>query len=219
MSKIVIFGLGDIAELAHYYFTNDSQHDVVGFTVDKAYLEQDKFCGLPVVPFENIKDIYTPETNRMFIALSYARMNQIRSEKVTEAKKMGYRLVSYVSSRATVFPDLRGKENCFILEDNTIQPFVKIGNNVTLWSGNHIGHHTEIGDNTFVSSHVVISGGVKVGENCFFGVNSTVHDHLEISDYTLIAAGALVRKNTEPRGVYVGSPAKKMPTPSTALKL
>ena len=49
-------------------------------------------------------------------------------------------------------------DNCFILEDNTVQPFVTIGNNVTLWSGNHIGHDSVIEDDCFISSHVVVSG-------------------------------------------------------------
>jgi sugar O-acyltransferase (sialic acid O-acetyltransferase NeuD family) len=210
MADIIIFGIGDIAELAHYYFTNDSDHKVVGFTVDSTYRNKEKFCGLPVLDFENVEKKFKPNLCMMFVAISYARMNNVRTEKVKQAKKKGYKLANYISSRATILTDLVNIENCFILENNTLQPFVKIGNNVTLWSGNHIGHHSKIDDNTFISSHVVISGRVHVGKNCFMGVNSTTFDHISISDYTLVSAGSLVSRDTDKYGVYKGSPAKKI---------
>ena len=219
MSKIVIFGNGDIAELAHYYFTHDSGHAVAGFAVDSQYRQADAFLGLPNVDFESVEERFPPRDYDFFVAVSYAQMNGLRDARCRAAKDKGYRLVSYISSRATVFPDLSENENCFILEDNTVQPFVKIGNNVTLWSGNHIGHHSVIGDNTFITSHVVISGGVDVGRNCFIGVNATVHDHVRLADYTLVGAASLINKDTEPYGVYIGIPAEKSRVPSNRLKL
>jgi UDP-3-O-[3-hydroxymyristoyl] glucosamine N-acyltransferase len=86
-------------------------------------------------------------------------------------------------------------EHCFIFEDNTVQPFVKVGNNVVLWSGNHIGHHSTIHDHNFISSHVVISGFVDVGESCFMGVNSTIGNNVNIGRDCLIGAGAIIVKD------------------------
>lgn len=219
MSSIVIFGLGDAAEVAHYYFENDSQYNVAGFTVDSEYKDRETFCRLPVVDFEKVESCFTPETHLMFVAVGYSEMNDFRAGKVEQARAKGYRLANYISSHATIFPDLTYLENCFILENNCIQPFVEIGNNVTIWSGSHIGHHSTIGDNTFISSQIVICGGVQVGKNCFMGVNATVLEHLTISDYTFVAAGALINKNTDPYGVYRGSPAKKAAIPSNKLTI
>ena len=109
-------------------------------------------------------------------------------------------------------------ENCFIFEDNTIQPFVSIGNNVTLWSGNHIGHHSVIRDHTFIASHVVISGGVEIGEQCFIGVNATLRDHIKVGDRCVIGAGALLLADAAPEGVYVGAATDRSKVPSTRLK-
>lgn len=219
MKPLLLFGTGDIAELAHYYFTHDSGYDVVTFTVDGAFLEKDTFCDLPVVPFEEVADRYHPSEHDLFVATSYARMNDVRRDKVAAAKRLGYNVPSYISSKATIFPDLSDRENCFILEDNTIQPFVTVGHNVTMWSGNHIGHHSVVEDNTFLTSHVVVSGGVRIGKNCFVGVNATLRDHIELADYTLVAAGTLVNKNTEAYGVYMGVPGKKAAMSSTSLKI
>ena len=100
-------------------------------------------------------------------------------------------------------------ENCFILEDNTIQPFTKIGNNVILWSGNHIGHHGEIKDHVFFTSHVVMSGHCIIESHCFLGVNATIRDGCHMEQGTLLAMGAsLTRSKTEKWSVYMGNPAK-----------
>lgn len=206
MSKpLVVFGSGDIAQLAHYYFTRDTTRQLVAFTVDQAYITAPEFCGLPVVPFEELAERYPPAEYDLFIALSYAKLNAVRKEKYLAAKAMGYHLASYVSSHATVLNDGRIGENCFILEDNTIQPFVTIGHNVTLWSGNHIGHHSTIQDHCFLASHIVVSGGVVVEEQCFIGVNVTLRDHVTIGARSILGAGTLILGDTAPESVYVGT--------------
>lgn len=203
MAKLVIFGAGDIARLAHYYFSRDSEHDVAAFTVDQKYRQADSFLDLPLVPFEEVGKLYAPAEYKMFVALSYARMNKLREEKYRQAKAEGYDLVSYVSSRCSFLTDNPAGDNCFILEDNTIQPFVKIGNNVTLWSGNHIGHDAIIEDHCFLASHIVVSGYVRIGNNCFIGVNATLRNSITIAPETLIGAGAVIMKDTLEKGVYL----------------
>lgn len=203
MKKLVIFGLDDLAEIAKFYFENDSDYEVVAFAVDKAYRDKDTFCGLPTYDFENIEEYFSPKEYEMFIAVAYSHVNKIREDKYNIAKKKGYKLASYISSHLTCWiPREQIGDNCFILEDNTIQPFVKIGNNVILWSGNHVGHHAQIGNHVFVTSHVVLSGRTRVGNNCFIGVNATVNDHVSIADRCVIGSGALITKDTEPDSVY-----------------
>lgn len=203
MSKIVIFGAGDIASLAHYYFRKDSVHTVVAFTVDREYRKVEEFEGLPVVAFDEVAQCFPPATHDMFVAISYAKMNHVREEKYHQAKGAGYNLVSYVSSLCSNLTENPIGDNCFILEDNTIQPFVKIGSNVTLWSGNHIGHHSTVGDHCFISSHVVVSGHVTIQNNCFLGVNATLRNAITIGPESLIGAGAIIMKDTEAKSVYV----------------
>jgi sugar O-acyltransferase (sialic acid O-acetyltransferase NeuD family) len=216
--RLVIFGSGDIAQLAHFYFCTDSDYEVVCFTVDAAYITEPTFCGLPVIAFEDIATHYGPGDHDLFVALSYSRLNEVRKEKYLAAKALGYRLTSFISSRATVLNEGRIGENCFIFEDNTIQPFVTIGNNVTLWSGNHIGHHSTIKDHTFIASHVVVSGGVEIGEQCFIGVNATLRDHIKIGDRCVLGAGTLLLSDAEPEGLYVGTATQRSAKPSTQLR-
>jgi sugar O-acyltransferase (sialic acid O-acetyltransferase NeuD family) len=214
---LVIFGTGDMGQLAHYYFSKDSDYRVEAFTVDRDYVKESEFCGRPVVAFDEIEQLYPPTEFSMFVALSYAKINAVRKEKFLAAKAKGYRVVSYVSSRATVLNEGAIGENCFVLEDNTIQPFVTIGNNVTLWSGNHIGHHSVIMDHTFLASHIVVSGGVRIGEQCFIGVNATLRDHITVGDRCVIGAGALLLASADADGLYIGSATERSKVPSSRL--
>jgi sugar O-acyltransferase (sialic acid O-acetyltransferase NeuD family) len=216
--KIVIFGLGEIAELADFYFTEDSEFAVAGFTVDEAYLTDPEFRGRPVVPFERVGQVFPPDRYSLFVAVSYSKLNELRAAKVAAARSQGYSLASYVSSRATVFPGLEVNENCFILEDNTIQPFAQIGANVTLWSGNHIGHHSIVEDDVFIASHVVVSGGVRIGQGSFIGVNVTLRDHVTIGKKCVIGAGALVLEDQPDFSVVAPRGTERSPVPSTRLR-
>ena len=89
-----------------------------------------------------------------------------------------------------------------------LQYHVEVGNNVILWSGNHIGHRSKIKDNCFLASHVVISGYCEIGKNCFLGVNCSFIPKIKVADDCIIGAGAVVLQNTEEGKVYAGSPAK-----------
>lgn len=211
MAKVIIFGVQDFASLAHFYLEHDSQHEVVAFCVTSTYMPADRtFEGLPVVAFENVDAIYSPAGYSFLAPLSHRRMNRVRESIYEQIKGKGYRCISYISSRATVFPGAQIGDNCFILEDNTLQPFTTIGNDVVMWSGNHIGHHGQIKDHIFFTSHVVLSGHCIVEPYCFFGVNATIRDGLHIAEGTLVAMSASVTKATEPWSVYHGLPAKRV---------
>lgn len=218
MADLVVFGAGQIAELADFYFESDSDHRIVAFTVDGDHLREDHFRGRPVVPFESVAEAFPPERVGLFVAVSYSRINALRTEKVAAAKGLGYRLASYLSSRATAFRGFELKDNCFILEDNTIQPFARIGSNVTLWSGNHIGHHSVIEDDVFLASHVVVSGGVRIGRGSFVGVNVTLRDHVTIGQKCVLGAGALVLEDQPDFSVIAPRGTERSPVPSTRLR-
>lgn len=217
MKRVVLFGYGPVAAMAHFYLTHDSPHEVVAFTADRAHINQVELFGLPVVPFEEVQTLYPPSDFGMFIAVGYARMNKLREEKYRQAKALGYELITYVSSKATTWPGTAIGDNCFIMEHVLIQPFATIGNNIILWSSCNIGHETVIGDNCFVSSHAVVAGFVTVEANCFLGTNSTIRDGIKIARESVIGAGAVILKATRERGVYVAPQAQLLEITSDRL--
>jgi len=208
--KLIIVGIGETAELAYEYFTHDSEYEVIAFCVNSKYKNQDEFINLPVIVLEEIQNIFPPNEYFTFIAVASGHLNRDRIKVYNEVKKKGYICASYVSSKCFKWHNVKIGENCFILEDNTLQPFTTIENNVIMWSGNHLGHRSIIHDNCFVTSHVTISGFCEIGENSFLGVNSTIADNIKIAKNNLISMGAVVNKNTKEDGLYTGNPAKNM---------
>ena len=217
--KLVIIGNKSNAKLAHFYFENDSEYDVVAFSVNKEYITQNFFCGLPVVDFDLIEKSYPTQDFEAFVAVGYSDMNKIREKMYKAIKSKGYKLPNYISSRCSFLSKEPIGDNNLILEDNTVQPFVKIGNNNVFWSGNHIGHDVSVKNNCFLTSHVVVSGFTVLENNCFVGVNSTIRDAITIGKFSLIGAGATIMKSTESFSVYLANKPFKLNKKSIELKI
>lgn len=202
--KLILIGDSAFAEIAYEYFTYDSEYEVVAFAVEKEFITKDQLFGIPVVPFESIEETYDPADHYFFAANVYTQKNKLRTRLYLATKEKGYLPASYISPRAFVWRNVEIGEHCFIFEDNVIQPFVKIGNNVILWSGNHIGHHSIIKDHNFISSHVVISGFCEIGESGFIGVNASFADRVTVGNRCIFGAGALVLGNVPDDKIVVG---------------
>jgi len=205
---LVIFGSSEMAELAKFYFEHDSERQVIAFTVDDAYVREERFNSLPLVPFSEVMTKFPPTEYEMHVALSYTRLNRLRQEKYEQAEAAGYHLASYVCSKSVFWSDLSIGDNCFILENQTIQPGVRIGNNVTIWSGNHLGHGTQIDDHVYIASHVVIAGHCKIGPRTFLGVNATLRDFCTVGKDCFVAMGADVARDIPDGGVALSTPSE-----------
>jgi sugar O-acyltransferase (sialic acid O-acetyltransferase NeuD family) len=202
MSEVIIFGAGDYARIASVYLEADSDHKVAGFAVDGAFLNRKELLGKPVVAFEDMVETHPPDRVELLVAIGFSGMNQRRRDVYERCKKLGYRFVTYINSRAYQWGNLEVGENTFIFEANVLQPFVRIGDNCVLWSGNHIGHDSKIGDHCFIASHVVVSGNCVIGEQCFIGVNATFRDGVKVAPRCLVGAGATILKDTEEGDVF-----------------
>lgn len=200
--KLIIVGNSAFSEIAKEYFNNDSNYEVVAFSVEKKFIKEKSLLGLPVVEFESLEKKFSPKNHSVYVAATYTQLNRLRARLSKESKDKGYKLASYISSNSFVWKNVKLGEHIFIFEDNTVQPFVEIKDNVLLWSGNHIGHHSTIQKNVFISSHVCISGFCNIGENSFLGVNSTVSNNVIIQKNNWIGPNKTIMKNTKENAFY-----------------
>jgi sugar O-acyltransferase (sialic acid O-acetyltransferase NeuD family) len=214
MARVVIFGQGRGADTAFRYLTQDSPHEICAFAVDAAYITDRTYHGLPVVDYETVTTTYPPDAYHMFVPLGFQRMNRLRAERYLDAKGRGYRFISYVSSRLSSLEAPRIGENCFILDGQLLNLDVSIGNNVTMWSGNHVGDRTVIGDHVWIASHVSLAGDVTVGEGCFLGVNASVSNGVRLGARTFVGAQTIVDKDTPADAVFLSQPARSVPLTS-----
>jgi sugar O-acyltransferase (sialic acid O-acetyltransferase NeuD family) len=203
--KVVLFGNGQMTSMIYFYLAHDSAFEVVAFTVDGEHIREDTLLGLPVVAFEDVEGRYPPDEYAMSVPISYRRVNQLRAEKYREAKAKGYRLINYISSKATTWPGLIVGDNCLILEGCIVQPFAEVGNNVVMGCGSLVGHHCVIGDHCFLAPGAVTLGNVRVGPYCFLGANSTIRDGITLASECVIGAGVSIGRDTKEKEVYIGS--------------
>ena len=213
MKKVVIFGTGELAQRIFFYL-KDSDDQVIAFCANKSKIDKEELLGLPVIAFENIKETFPPTEFSMFIALAYSEMNKKRTKFFNETKNKGYELYSFVHPSTKIWDEFEMGENCFILANNVIQPFVKIGNNVLIGSNNLISHNTTIGDNCFITSNVTMGGHITMGKNCFVGLSATINQRIKIGNECIIGAGTIITKDVNDKEVYAENSSKKLPQSS-----
>ena len=213
MKKVVIFGTGELAQRIFFYL-KDSDDQVIAFCANRSKIDKEELLGLPVIAFENIAEKFPPSEFSMFIALAYSEMNKKRTKFFNETKNKGYELYSFVHPSTKIWVEFEMGENCFILANNVIQPFVKIGNNVLIGSNNLISHNTTIGDNCFITSNVTMGGHITMGKNCFVGLSATINQRIKIGDECIIGAGTIITKDVNDKEVYAENSSKKLPQSS-----
>jgi sugar O-acyltransferase (sialic acid O-acetyltransferase NeuD family) len=205
MSKVILFGTGRGADVAYRFLKRDSEHEICGFATDRKYIKQEMFHDLPVVAFEEVEQHFSPDDYEMLVLLGYQKMNALRAEKYLAAKAKGYRFISYVNSHFYRAEDLDIGENCFILDNQSISLDVKIGHNVVMWSSNHIGDLSNIGDHSWLASHVTVAADVNVEPYCFLGIGATVSNKLKLGRGTFVGANALIAADTADNSVHLSS--------------
>jgi len=217
MTDVVIFGTSEFAEIVYRFLLKDKNFNVVAFTVHEKFLQHNKFQDLPVIAFEKLENEFLPSKIKLFVALGYTDNNKKRESVFNQVKQKGYSCISYVDSSNTIGDDFECGENCFIFENNVLQPSVKLGDNVIVWSGNLISHHTIIKNNCFVSTGSIIGGHVTIENNCFLGLGSIIRNSIKVDSECVIGAGAVILENTNKNEVYVSKGTVKLDISSNDL--
>jgi sugar O-acyltransferase (sialic acid O-acetyltransferase NeuD family) len=213
LMDVVIFGLGPFASLVDYVLRHDSDCRVVGFTADRSFCAHPTWDGRPVVPFDALEAAFPPGQVRLLLAIGGSDGNRLRSQRFAEASERGWRFATYVCSRALTWPDLSVGEGSLLFEGCMVNPFASIGRNCVLRSGSVVSHHAVLGDHCFLGAQAVVAGGSRVGERGFLGLHSTVRDRVTVAERCIVGAGAVVVADTEPDGVYLGTPARRQAAP------
>jgi sugar O-acyltransferase (sialic acid O-acetyltransferase NeuD family) len=217
VDSVIIYGNGAVARTAYYCLANDSPYQVAALTVDRAVLSEPRFLGLPVIAFDEIERHFAPGSCRMFIAVGFRDVNQLRAERYRQAKEKGYGFITYVSSRAVTCPDLSIGDNGFIAANVVVQPSVEVGHNVVIRDNTFVGHDTTIGDHCYVGASAVILGGATVEPYCLVGANATIRDGVRLGRASVIGAGVTLLHDAQEKDVYVNKGAQKLPLASDQL--
>lgn len=114
-----------------------------------------------------------------------------------------------------------GKE-CNICAQTLIESDVIVGDRVTIKSGVQLWDGTRIGNDVFVGPNVTFTNdkhprskiypeiflGITINNNASIGANATLMPGINIGEYAMVGAGAVVTKDVAAYTVVAGNPAK-----------
>ena len=195
---MLIFGAGEFAEVMIMKLSDSRRVSALPI-VNREYYKEVKLPGryTPTLIYEDYIQTATWRNRiipdiEVIIAMGPANGNRDR-QRVFEMLMKGPLVVNtYCDPQAIVAGGVN--TGSVIFEQNNLQ-YCAVGENVVMWSGNHVGHGSRIGSHSFITSHVCIGGGATIGERCFIGMNATVFDHVTIGNDCVIAAGAVVDRD------------------------
>jgi len=207
-AKLIIYGNGAVARMV--YELVRLQFEVKGFTLDRSCIQTASLLGLPLLPFDDIEQCFSPQDYQMLIAVGYGEMNVIREDRSLLAKEKGYKLANFIHSSVQINPSVSIGENNILLEYVSVHPFSKIGNNNFISSNSNIGHDCIIGNNCWINAGVSIAGGTEIKDNCFFGVNASAGHKIIIAKKTFVAANTFVATDTLANSVILSKNGERL---------
>lgn len=208
VKPIVFFGVGKIAEVISYYASEECGISIAAYTVDEKFKDKDVFLGKPVVPFESIEQNYPPEKYDMFIGIGYHQLNQLRTSKFNESQLKGYNLISIVSESCNLPKNVTYGKNCFIMPPSMIHPCVRLADNVFVFNGALVGHHSFIGNNCWITSNASIGGNASIGENSFLAMDVIIGNSISIGKNCFVGSNCQVIKDMLDEQVVISEGSK-----------
>jgi acetyltransferase-like isoleucine patch superfamily enzyme len=202
MADLVIFGAGQFAEFMSVYIRQETQDNIVGYTVDRDYCTTSTFNGLPLVAWEDLEAHYPPNKVQVLGPISYRQANRFRRDRFIEGKKRGYSFYTFIHPSCHIYTQDIG-ENVIMLEGNIVQPFATIGDNCMLGSNNHIGHHSTLKAHGFLCGRVSIAGNTMIEEGVFWATRTTAIDNITIGAWSLITVGAIATDNIPENSILI----------------
>jgi UDP-2-acetamido-3-amino-2,3-dideoxy-glucuronate N-acetyltransferase len=143
---------------------------------------------------------------------------------------------SIVGENCTIGEGTKIWQFCHIMSNSTLGKSCNIGQNVVVSPGVILGDNVKVQNNVSIYTGVECEDNVFLGPSCVFtnilnprsaivrkdsyvktkvkhdasiGANATIVCGIEIGEYALIGAGAVVTKNVKPYALVIGNPARR----------
>ncbi len=196
MNNLVIYGTTDFSKELHYYVEADHQGKVLAFVLDRQYIKENEFDGLPVLPYDELDTQYGKEEIEILVSLGYSKMNDSRRAIFDKCTNDGWKIASFIHSSVQNLASQIGMGN-IVMDKADLRLNAKIGDGNIILTRTMISHDCCVGDFNYFGGDNAICGNVKIGNHNFLGSNCIVENRRVIKDYNLIGAGAYVNKDIE----------------------
>lgn len=211
MKDLIIFGITPFSKLIEETIRHDQKRTVSAFCVNKAFLPEKRVIDkIPVVAFEKLNQLYDKNNFEILVTVGYKNMNENRRKMFALCDENGYSIASYIHSSVRCEHVKLGRGN-IILQDCILHRNSEIGEGNIFVDNTTIGHETTVGNFNFFAG-MATGGLVSIGNFCFLGMRSLICQECSVGDYTLLGAGTVLSKDSEPHTVV-------MPAANRTLKM
>lgn len=203
--KVVIIGAGGHAKVIADIIEKAGD-EIIGF------LDDNKKMGTTIIKeYKVIGDL----NNRFAMAVTKENLEFIiaigdnkKREEISHSPNLKFYTAIHPSAQIGL--DVEIQEGTVIMANTCINSSAKIGKHCIINTGAIIEHDNIIEDFVHISPNVALGGTVKIGKNTHVGIGSTIKNNITICENCKIGAGAVVVKDIEKEGTYIGVPARGM---------
>lgn len=182
----------------------------VGFSI-KGILDTSENIGKNVLSYliigtdDDISD-YVSECN-FVITVGFIKDASLRLKLQHKVQQAGGRFGTIIASTAYVSKYAQIGMGTVVLHHAMINAGATIGESCIINTFANIEHDAIVGDNCHISTGTMVNGDCHIGDEVFLGSQSVLVNGINITSGCIVAAGSLVHKNIQQRGIYSGNPA------------
>ncbi len=136
--------------------------------------------------------------------------NKTRKKVQIQLEALGASIPTLIHPRAVIGEQVKLEIGTVVMSGVVINCCSRIGKGCIINTGATIDHDNVIEDYVHISPGVNTAGTVQVGKGTWLGIGSVVSNNLNITSGCKIGAGAVVVKDINEVGTYVGVPARKI---------
>lgn len=205
MKKVIIFGFsgltkGFIVNNLDYLWKGDISYDIECIYLDKEYIKESSFEGIPIV-----SDV-SQYKNYNCTVLTYH--HDLRKKWIKLADSLEMEHISIIHKDNYIAQNVKIGKGCFIGQNNIIESSVTIGDYFIAGYNNRIGHDSVISDfcHTYVGAN--IGGFNTIGNNTSICSSSCTKEYVNIGDNSTLGLGAVLFKDLNDNCTAIGNPAR-----------
>lgn len=210
MKKLVIIGAGgfarEVAWLVEDINAVKKEWELLGFIDENPVNHGKVLNGYPVLGdfgFFVHRQFGEPVYTVCAVGSPYAKINLVK-----KAAECGLQFTNLIHPSVKMSQYVELGTGNIICAGNLLSVDVFIGNHVSINPNCGLGHDVIIKDYSTLLWNISLSGNVKIGTGCEVGTKTVVIQGIEIGEWSIIGAGAVVIRDIPPYCTAVGVPAK-----------
>ena len=164
-------------------------------------------ADVPLASGKGADYIHYREDSDFIVAIGNSKIRERVQKELTDG---GCRMATLVHPHTVIGSDVSIGKGTVIMPGAIINAGAIIGEGVIVNTSSSVDHDCIIEDYCHVSVGVHVAGTVHVKRHTWLGAGATISNNLNICEECMIGAGAVVVKDIENSGTYVGVPARKI---------